>query len=323
VASTSYTFTDVSDFFLVRGAERFGEHSFVDYSHLDIEQAPDQQGYPIAGFDLVIAANVLHATRDLDSTLAHVRSLLAPGGLLIAFESTRHPRWFDITTGLIEGWQRFEDSWRIDVPLIDPGRWRAALGHADFDQVEVLPAESAATAALLQHVILARASGDEALAPVVARAGEDADHRVAPSALPDVLGDVCAQLAEAMDDERHGIVVHAVRQAIAHVLRIHDPSRLQRDQPLLDLGFDSLMAVELRNVLRRSFALPQKLPATLVFDHPTISAIASYLEGLLAPRGSVDTKAGATQRLADGAVADLSEDEAEALLLAKLVEIES
>ncbi|MDO9174499.1 MAG: methyltransferase, partial [Actinomycetota bacterium] len=89
---TSYTFTDVSDFFLTRGAERFGEHSFVEYSLLDLERVPDEQGYELGGFDLVIAANVLHATRDLDRTLAHVRSLLAPGGLLVAFESTRHPR---------------------------------------------------------------------------------------------------------------------------------------------------------------------------------------------------------------------------------------
>lgn len=329
-AGTSYTFTDVSDYFLVRAAERFGDHSFVRYSQLDIEQPPDHQGYPLGGFDVVIAANVLHATRDLDITLAHVRSLLVPGGVLIAFEGTCHPRWFDITTGLIEGWQRFEDSWRTDVPLIDPDTWKAALDRADFSVVEALPADGVATAALLQHVILARASGDEA--PASVRRGEESSAVPTAVAVPvwAMPTDVREQLAEAMDDERLGIIVQAVREAIAHVLRIHDPNRLQRDQPLLDLGFDSLMAVELRNVLRRSFALEQKLPATLVFDHPTIAAIAGHLDLLLAPVARAGGESvepiratAAAPRLAADAVAELSDDEAEALLLARLTEIES
>jgi acyl carrier protein len=139
--------------------------------------------------------------------------------------------------------------------------------------------------------------------------------------------DVTEQLAEAMDDERVEIIVRAVRQAIAHVLRIADPGSLQRDQPLLDLGFDSLMAVELRDVLRRSIGLDRKLPATLVFDHPTIAAISTYLDGLLAPAPVTDAPASepvdAAPRLGAAAVADLSEDEAEAMLLARLTEIES
>jgi acyl carrier protein len=253
-----------------------------------------------------------------------------PGGVLIAYEGTRHPRWFDITTGLIEGWQRFEDSWRTDVPLIDPDTWKAALDRADFSVVEALPADGVATAALLQHVILARASGDEA--PASVRRGEESSAVPTAVAVPvwAMPTDVREQLAEAMDDERLGIIVQAVREAIAHVLRIHDPNRLQRDQPLLDLGFDSLMAVELRNVLRRSFALEQKLPATLVFDHPTIAAIAGHLDLLLAPvaraggeRVEPIRATAAAPRLAADAVAELSDDEAEALLLARLTEIES
>jgi SAM-dependent methyltransferase/acyl carrier protein len=326
---TAYTFTDVSDFFLVRAAERFAEHPFVRYARLDIEEPPTAQGYEPGRADVVVAANVLHATRDLDTTLAHVRGLLAPGGLLVAFESTEHPRWFDITTGLIEGWQRFDDPWRTDVPLIDVGRWRAALEAAGFGAVEALPGDGLATSALLQHVILARAPGDEVTAPVgrserPVGGTVDVASTVAPLDL-----DVRAQLDEAMEDEREGILVHAVRQAIAHVLRI-DPDRLPRDQPLLDLGFDSLMALELRNVLRRSLGLEQKLPATLIFDRPTIAAIAAYLETLLTgaadgdvpvPEATAPGGDGAP-RLAASAVAELSDDEVEALLIARLSEME-
>ena len=45
--------------------------------------------------------------------------------------------------------------------------------------------------------------------------------------------------------------------------------------PLKEIGLDSLMAVELRNALTRS--LGQPLPATLLFDHPTLDALAAHL----------------------------------------------
>ncbi len=329
---TSYTFTDVSDFFLARAAERFTAHPFVRYARLDIEQPPESQGFEVGSYDVVIAANVLHATRNLDVTLANVRALLAPGGVLLAYENTEHPRWFDITTGLIEGWQLFEDDWRTDVPLIDVGRWTAALAAADFGDVRAFPEAESPTAPLLSHVLVARASGDEL---EISRRPSDVDDAV-PTGLFHQSGspisiDVRSALAEAMPDERHDILVDAVRQAIAYVLRIAEPGRIPRDQPLLELGFDSLMAVELRNVLKDGLALEQKLPATLVFDHPTVAAIAMSLAPMLsvgepAPDAVVAHRVDAVDHtpmpLDVEALADLSEDEVEAMLMRRLTEIE-
>ncbi|HEU4625136.1 MAG TPA: SDR family NAD(P)-dependent oxidoreductase [Steroidobacteraceae bacterium] len=161
---TSYLFTDLSPLFAARAAERFAQRGFLRAQPLDIERDPRSQG--IEGhFDLIIAANVLHATRDLGETLRHVRELLAPGGLLIGIEVTRPQDWIDITFGLTDGWWRFTDSaLRPDYPLITSEQWKKTLSSTGFDEVALLPETSSESGATdLNTVLLARA-GAQSLA---------------------------------------------------------------------------------------------------------------------------------------------------------------
>ncbi|MFJ5779719.1 type I polyketide synthase, partial [Streptomyces sp. NPDC093094] len=81
------------------------------------------------------------------------------------------------------------------------------------------------------------------------------------------------------------------------------------DLVLKDLGLDSLMAVELRRRLCAQTGLT--LPATLAFDHPTCTAVAAFLDGLLFPSdspeaGGAGAAAGGHARPGDDAVAVVS-----------------
>nr|WP_234048703.1 type I polyketide synthase [Streptomyces liliifuscus] len=77
------------------------------------------------------------------------------------------------------------------------------------------------------------------------------------------------------DGEREGALAGLVRDAVATVLGYPDGDALPAGKPLADLGFDSLMAVQLRNALSTATGL--WLPATVVFDHPTADALARHL----------------------------------------------
>ncbi|MFG1665505.1 SDR family NAD(P)-dependent oxidoreductase [Streptomyces sp. Y7] len=86
------------------------------------------------------------------------------------------------------------------------------------------------------------------------------------------LADRLARLPEA---ERAPRVLALVREEASRALGLRSPESVRPDQPLRDLGMDSVTAVELRN--RISARLGTKLPATLLFDHPTPDRLAAHL----------------------------------------------
>lgn len=103
-------------------------------------------------------------------------------------------------------------------------------------------------------------------------------------------------LAETPEADVRAALVERLRGLAATALGVDDPRRLDPDQPLQDLGLDSILAVELRNVIGRSLATSP--PATLLFDHPTIERLAAFCLG--ARRPAAAPKAEAEPLAADG-----------------------
>jgi acyl transferase domain-containing protein/nucleoside-diphosphate-sugar epimerase len=110
---------------------------------------------------------------------------------------------------------------------------------------------------------------------------------------------------------RAAVQAHLLEQT-RQVLGVGPSLAIDAGRALKDYGLDSLMAVELRNLLARSLATA--LPATLLFDHPTLNALTQYMMARLDLEVSRDD----TPHAAAADLSNLSEDEAEALLLAEL-----
>jgi acyl carrier protein len=89
------------------------------------------------------------------------------------------------------------------------------------------------------------------------------------------------QLAGMSEPERVSTLSKAVRTAAAMILGHADGDAIEPEAKFGLLGFDSLSAVEFRNLLARRTGL--NLPQGLVFDHPTPLALAQYLRAELVP----------------------------------------
>ena len=150
---TEYHYTDLSAGFF--DARRHGSPIIrcQVYRVLDIERNPGEQGFGRHQYDLVLAANVLHATRNIEETVVHVRQLLAPGGLLVSLgKGLDRLAWLDLTFGLLEGWWRFKD-W---PPRLHPAEPGAVVRSAAIPGIR-RAGGGAGPSGLTQHaVILAR-----------------------------------------------------------------------------------------------------------------------------------------------------------------------
>ena len=104
---------------------------------------------------------------------------------------------------------------------------------------------------------------------------------VLPSAVGEVTGDseLLKQLQEIPVPQRAGFVTEFLQREVQNFLRLASPPAAT--SRFLDLGTDSLMAIELRNRLHSQFGGAFTINATAVFDYPTIGGLAEYLVGQL------------------------------------------
>ena len=124
------------------------------------------------------------------------------------------------------------------------------------------------------------------------------------------------QLLELALPERDARLMQHLRAITANVLGLLSGEQVNPAQRLMDLGLDSLMAVEWRNHLTRTLEL--SLPATLAFDYPTLNLLHSYLVTEMFA-GSISTDESTDSQTASS-MDGLTQDELAALLLQEFLQ---
>jgi NAD(P)-dependent dehydrogenase (short-subunit alcohol dehydrogenase family)/acyl carrier protein len=124
------------------------------------------------------------------------------------------------------------------------------------------------------------------------------------------------QLITVLAEQRQSLLITQISQQVANILGIKDLIKMDLALGFSELGLDSLGSVELRNKLQSSYAL--KLSQTVIFDYPNIKQLANYLLSLLFNHEPVEKEQDTEINDNSLNLDNLSESEAEALLLAEL-----
>ncbi|WP_433511947.1 type I polyketide synthase [Nonomuraea sp. CA-143628] len=223
----------------------------------------------------------------LDALAAHRRGLGLPavsvawglwdtgsgmGGTLSAADTARLARSGIAPLSVEQGLELFDGALDASEPLVVATRWEAAGLRAR--------AEAGDLPSMLRGLVRAprRTVG------------------AAPSGAGGA-GALTERLAGLTEANARRQVTDLVRGHVAAVLAHGSADAVDVDRAFNELGFDSLTAVELRNRLNSDTGL--RLPATLVFDHPTVTALAEHLYKTLAPAAPSpeDTLRGALERV--------------------------
>ncbi|KAH8896398.1 putative polyketide synthase [Thozetella sp. PMI_491] len=157
----SYTFTDISRTFFEPAAKEFERHAEkMEFRALDIRRPPAEQGFKPHSYDLIAASNVLHATPNLEQTMANVRSLLKPGGRLLVIEiAHREHTRVGFIFGLFPDWWSGHEDGRVLEPFIPYDGWDKLLKKTGFSGIDTRSLDPDSTT-FPSGVFLSRAVND-------------------------------------------------------------------------------------------------------------------------------------------------------------------
>nr|WP_092071402.1 non-ribosomal peptide synthetase [Dendrosporobacter quercicolus]NSL49370.1 non-ribosomal peptide synthetase [Dendrosporobacter quercicolus DSM 1736]SDM25888.1 yersiniabactin nonribosomal peptide synthetase [Dendrosporobacter quercicolus] len=291
-----YLYTDESAYFTDQAKGRLSEFPPMEYGLLDMNKAPLQQGYEPHAYDVIIADNTLHRTRNVRTVLEHIKTMLAPGGILLFTETTRNNRLMMTTTGFFaDGFSQLEDERSLSgIPLLTAEKWREVLSEKGFAKTIAFPANGQTAEQFGQHLLMAQAQ--EAVS--VFKPSNLADE--IRCKLPAYMVPTTYILLEKLPLTANGKVD---RKALAQLgkekaglpVKTHTPPATETQMKLasawkevlncqqvgihdsfFELGGDSLRAIQCINLLKTKYSLELSLPE--LFETPDIERLARLVE---------------------------------------------
>ncbi|GLB14084.1 type I Iterative Polyketide synthase (PKS) [Aspergillus tubingensis] len=177
---SSYQYTDISPAFFDRAQQRLASHPHgrrIAFQILDAEQDLLEQGFTESTYDLIVASNALHVTRNLEKTLTALRRLLRPGGQLILHEVTR-PDNIEVgfSFGLLPGWWPDATDNRPMSPVVSEARWDEIMRASGFVGAEIVLRDYADKESHLMSVIVATAEEMQKQTAIVSSSSSSPSH---------------------------------------------------------------------------------------------------------------------------------------------------
>jgi polyketide synthase PksM/polyketide synthase PksN len=265
-----YCYTDVSKAFLLHADKQYRSKApYLKTKIFDVERSLAEQGIEVGGYDLVIATNVLHATKDIRRTLRNTKALLKGNGVVLINEMSSNSLFLQLTFGLLDGWWQSEDVFlRIPgSPALTPETWLRLLKGEGFKEVRHPAAEAHG---LGQQILVGRSDGVVSQEVAIARA---LPPRPAPATVQAaVRGPRRSQVMSS--DELDEKLRMSLVQGVSELLKLQ-ADEIDLEAELSEFGFDSITLTAFANLINEQYGL--ELTPTVFFEQPTLARLSAHL----------------------------------------------
>ncbi|MGG3111556.1 beta-ketoacyl synthase N-terminal-like domain-containing protein [Bacillus velezensis] len=273
-----YCYTDVSKAFLMHAEQEYGpDVPYLTTALFNAEEPCESQNIKTGVYDIVIAANVLHATKNIGLTLRRLKALLKYNGMILINEISDRSVFTHLTFGLLDGWWSYEDAeLRIPgSPGLYPKSWERVL-HSEGYRAVCFPAETAHD--LGQQIIAAESDG-------LVRMQGIRDGRKPYAAPAEVFRKPAQPVSRSRAPEEHqavkadgeSVVSHVrsvIKTSIADVLKMKEED-IQEELNFSEYGIDSILAVNVINEINKRLNLT--LQTTILFDYYHVKLLTGYI----------------------------------------------
>ncbi len=282
----AYTYADSSNYFLQNAREELNEFEGVEYKLLYPEVGIGKQQFTLHGYDLILAFNSLHRSRDIERAVKQVDALLAPFGVLMLSELVAETYMQEITAAFLEnGFGAITDQRKESSSvLIDSRCWDRCM--SSFSDRRFIH-ES------MGQLILLACQKDEVLVYTEEKLKEHLQRKIPEYMIPKVYqfmeqlpvsssGKIDRkQLKEILNGVSSSVpLIQAATETEKHLLEIwrslFGNSKLGLEDNYFTLGGDSLVATKL--ILEIQKAFQRKVPISAIFENPTVKSLANIIE---------------------------------------------
>ncbi|MBZ9609901.1 SDR family NAD(P)-dependent oxidoreductase [Clostridium estertheticum] len=270
-----YCYTDISKAFLIHAKEKYGlENPYMTYKLYNVEIPITEQNINEGEYHIVIATNVLHATKNIHETLRNVKALLKSNGLLLLNEMTKKTLISHLTFGLLEGWWLYEDPMlRIPgCPGLYTETWATILKSEGFGKMSY-PTQNHHD--LGQQIIVSESDG------IVRQKRQRKQNMDTPRINGKKIGktiegkssQVKHQSKEISSELLKDKTIEYIKNLVGETLKI-PANKIDAFEPLEKYGIDSILVVQITNSLRKVL---DDISSTLIFEYQSIDALVDYL----------------------------------------------
>ncbi|WP_429817957.1 beta-ketoacyl synthase N-terminal-like domain-containing protein [Brevibacillus porteri] len=267
-----YCYTDLSKAFFIHAEKEYGpSNPYLTYQIFNVEESVTGQGIDLGGYDIVIAANVLHATKNIRQTLRNTKAVLKKNGLLLLNEMSKNTIFLHLTFGLLEGWWLYEDpELRLPgCPGLSSSTWQRVLEEEGFQSV-FFPTEEAH--AMGQQIIVTESDGVVRQQQIKQPKPKPSVHSEQPKAKR--VSIPSTPEGRAIQDVLREKSSEYIKQLIAETLKMPS-NRMDASEPLEAYGMDSILSVQLINQFRKIFG--ETISGTLFFEYQTVDDLVEHL----------------------------------------------